>query len=70
MYHPHMAPITTIERILPVKRTFDKLVLLQLCQKAHLDTILDPDKIGFFGCVYKKGEYSVSLVKKSSICKL
>ncbi|WP_274941765.1 Crp/Fnr family transcriptional regulator [Chordicoccus furentiruminis] len=40
-----------------MKRTFDKQVLLQLCQKAHLDTILDPDKIGFFGCVYKKGEY-------------
>ena len=56
--------------MLPVKRTFVKQVLLQLCQKAHLDTILDPDKIGFFGCVYKKGEYSVSLVKKSSICKL
>ena len=53
-----------------MKRTFDKQVLLQLCQKAHLDTILDPDKIGFFGCVYKRENISVSLVKKSIICKL
>lgn len=42
---------------MPAKRIYDQTVLSQLCQKAYLDTILDPQKIGFFGCVYKKGEY-------------
>lgn len=40
-----------------MKRIYDQTILSQLCQKAHLDTILDHNKIGFFGCVYKKGEY-------------
>lgn len=44
-------------RVLPVKRIYNQMVLSQLCQKAHLDTILDSNKVGFFGCVYQKGEY-------------
>lgn len=40
-----------------MKRIYDQTVLSQLCQKAHLDTMLDPNKIGFWGCIYKKGEY-------------
>lgn len=40
-----------------MKRIYDQTVLSKLCQKAHLDTMFDPNKIGFFGCEYKKGEY-------------
>ncbi|WP_205839029.1 Crp/Fnr family transcriptional regulator [Bilifractor porci] len=40
-----------------MKRIYDQTVLLQLCQKAHLDTIIDLNKIGFSGYVYQKGEY-------------
>lgn len=40
-----------------MKRIYDQTVLAKLWQKAHLDTMFDPNKIGFFGCKYKKGEY-------------
>lgn len=40
-----------------MKRIYDQAILSELCQKAHLDTMFDLGKIGFFGCEYKKGEY-------------
>lgn len=40
-----------------MKRIYDPTVLSELCQAAHLDTILNSDGIEFFGFEYEKGEY-------------
>lgn len=40
-----------------MKRIYDQAALAELCQRAHLEKLFDPDRIGFFGCAYEKGEY-------------
>lgn len=40
-----------------MRRIYDPAEVSKLCQAARLDAILDPRRIGFFGCEYKKGEY-------------